>query len=155
MPRFETQTDWRVPADILFGVFLRPANLAQLAPAEVSLRVLEAPEVLTLGASVSVQTRRWGIALFLRTEVTALEMNHRLVEEQRQGPFRRWVVTRTLQPLPDGATRLTEVVDFEPPGGLLGLRASAARIEADLEELFAYRNAKLAEWLEGRSGFPA
>jgi ligand-binding SRPBCC domain-containing protein len=155
MPRFETQTDWCVPADRIFAVLLRPANLVHLAPAEVSLRILEAPEVLTLGASVSARTRRWGIALFIRTEVTALEMNHRLVEEQRQGPFRRWVVTRTLEPLPDGATRLIEVVDFEPPGGLLGLRATVTRIEADLEELFAHRNAKLAEWLETRSGYPA
>jgi ligand-binding SRPBCC domain-containing protein len=147
VPRFETQTDWSVAADRIFAVLLRPANLPLLAPAEVSLRVVTAPEVLTLGARVTVQTRRWGIAIRLTTEVTGLSVDRLLVEEQRQGPFRRWIVTRTLEPLPGGATRLIEVVDFDPPGGLLGLRATVARVEADLAEMFAYRDRKLADWL--------
>jgi ligand-binding SRPBCC domain-containing protein len=147
VPRFETRADWSVPADVLFSLLLRPTNLPLLAPADVNLRVLTAPEVLTFGARITVQTRRWGIAIRLTTEVTALIADRLLVEEQRQGPFRRWVVTRTLEPLSDGATRLIETVDFDPPGGLLGLRATAARIEADLAEMFAHRDRKLAEWL--------
>ena len=98
---------------------------------------------------VTVQTRRWGVAIRLTTEVTALEPNRLLVEEQRQGPFRRWIVTRTLEPLGGGRTRLAEAVEFDPPGGMLGLRATAVRIEAELGELFAHRNAQLAVLLGG------
>jgi hypothetical protein len=70
-----------------------------------------------------------------------------LIEEQRQGPFRRWIVTRRLEPLPDGGTRLNDAIDFEPPGGVLGLALRAETIERDLTWLFEHRGRALTELL--------
>ena len=69
-----------------------------------------------------------------------------LVLEQRQGPFRKWVHTQRLEATADGA-RLSERVDYEPPGGLLGLTVTAAFLERELTALFAFRRAKLAQLL--------
>jgi ligand-binding SRPBCC domain-containing protein len=146
MPTYTATTELTAPPGRVFALLCRPALLPRLAPPGLPVHVESAPEELTLGTTVTVRARRWGVPVRLTTEVTALERDRRLVEEQRQGPFRRWVVTRALEATA-GGTRLTDEVDFEPPGGLLGLLVTAARVEADLKELFAHRAKALAELL--------
>jgi ligand-binding SRPBCC domain-containing protein len=147
VPTVLSTVELPAPPARVFAVLLRPANLVRLAPPELGFRLFGAPETLTVGARVTVGLRRWGVTLRLETEVTALEADRLLVEEQRKGPFRRWVVTRRLEPLPDGGTRLTDAVEFEPPGGVLGLALRADAVERDLVWLFEHRRLALAEML--------
>ena len=44
----------------------------------------------------------------------------------------------------------TDRIEFEAPGGVLGLMLSADRIRADLERVFAYRSERFRELLEKR-----
>jgi ligand-binding SRPBCC domain-containing protein len=152
MPTVQSTVDLNAVAGRVFAVLLRPENLVRLAPPDLGFRLLEAPEALTVGARVAIGLRRWGVTLRLETEVTTLEADRLLVEEQRRGPFRRWTVTRRLEPLADGGTRLSDAVDFEPPGGVLGLALRAGTIERDLAWLFEHRREALAEML--REGPP-
>ena len=129
------------PAEVF--EFLRvPANRLHLAPPEVSLELVEGPALLDLGSRTTWKTRRLGVSQSLVLEVTQCVPPGRLVEEQRQGPFRRWVQTLLCHPHDEG-TLMEDVIDFEPPGGVLGLLMTAAKIEEMLAHAFAWRDREL------------
>jgi ligand-binding SRPBCC domain-containing protein len=152
MPRFVSEQTWAFPVGEVFAFFRRPANLAAVAPPGLRLQVVEGPAEVSAGSRVTFRARRWGLPQRVVTEVTRLEEGALLVEEQREGPFRRWVVTRRFEPVP-GGTRVTEEVEYEPPGGLLGRALSEDAVGEELRRAFAHREGKVAEALaEGARG---
>jgi ligand-binding SRPBCC domain-containing protein len=147
MPSIVVCHSYRVDPAVLLDFFRRPANLAALAPAELNLVLVEAPLVVEIGSRFVVDVRRWGVRQRIVTEVVSLD-DRSIREEQRKGPFRAWTTDRTFRSVEDGA-EVHEQVAFEPPGGMLGMVLTAARIEADLRAALAYRHARLLERLGG------
>ena len=147
MPTFEMTVTLAAPVERVFALFLRPAVYLALLPPELHMVLVSGPEELQLGAITEVRGRRWGISQLMRTEVTELEHNVRLVQEQRRGPFTRWTHTQQFEALADGGTRLTDRVEYEPPGGILGLTLTARRIEQDLVWSLEHRQRRLIEVL--------
>src|SRR5437764_4297767 len=97
MPVFErTLVLPRQPAEV-FDRLIQPAWVIQAMPPELSLRLIEGPERLSLGARVVVSGRRWGLPHRVTTEVTTFEPGRLLVEEQKQGPLRRWQMTQRFE----------------------------------------------------------
>ena len=139
MPSFETSDFYPQPLERVFDFFRRPANLTRAAPAELNLEVVEAPEVLEVGSRVVVQVRRWGFTQRIATAVTALQPNAVLVQEQCEGPFHKWMQSQRFQAVPESGTEVTFTIDYEPPGGMLGMFLTAAKIEEDLGRLSEYR----------------
>src|SRR5262249_40299477 len=103
-------------------------------------------EALAVGARLVVRVRRWGVSRQVASAITELEAPRRIVEEQTDGPFRAWRHAQELRPTATG-TLLRDVIDYEPPGGMLGLLMTAGAIEADLERAFAWRTERLRERL--------
>ncbi len=135
------------PLARVFAFFRRPGNLPLLAPPELDMRILEAPEEIHLGARVTVQLRRWGMTVRVTSQVTEFEPNALITTVQAEGIFRRWHHRQEFTALPEG-TRLSDHVEFEPPGGLLGLMVTPAWVSRDLEWLFAHRQKRLHELLQ-------
>ena len=124
-----------------------PPDLSAIRRRELGRKqILEAPELLDLGSRIVLQARRWGIAQKLASKVTAFELNVRFVDELQEGPFRKWVQTHRFESVPEGA-RVTYQVDYEPPGGILGMMMKASAIEKDLQAVCAFRAQKLQELL--------
>jgi ligand-binding SRPBCC domain-containing protein len=146
MPEFQSSLTVPRPPVEVFAFFLRPRNLLALAPPDMHLELLDGPDLLQAGAKLSWKTRRLGISQRIVTEVTALEPGTRLVEEQREGPLRKFIRTLRFEEVPEG-TRVTEVIEFEPPGGLLGFVVTAGMIEQDLRSAAAHRDRQLRELL--------
>jgi ligand-binding SRPBCC domain-containing protein len=146
MPRHVNTVEIPRPVADVFDFLARPANLQRLAPPELRLELVEGPDRLELGSVLHWKARRMGVSQMLVHEVTAFEEGVRIVEEQRRGPLRRWVFAHRFEPSQAG-TRLTEEIDYEPPGGPLGLLVGAEAIRQDLETLFAYREKQLREGL--------
>lgn len=144
MPLFETQLCLPRPVEEVFAYFCRPAHRVELAPPDLHLTLLDAPEQVTLGSRVRVKISRWGLPQQLTGEVTVFEPGVRFVEEQREGPFRHWVHSHLFEPVA-GGVRVADRIDFEPPGGVLGMLMSAGLIERELQEMFAYRRQRLCE----------
>jgi ligand-binding SRPBCC domain-containing protein len=144
MPTFTATAALACPVEELFEFFLHPAHLLLVSPPDWSLEIEEAPDRLQLGSRVVLRGRRWGVPQRIAGAVTVLEPPHLLTDEQREGPFRRWIHTHRFEPLP-GGTRITEAIEFEPPGGLLGLVVTVELVERELQDLFAYRTARLRE----------
>ena len=147
MPVFETTQTFPGRREDVFDFFARPANLLAVSPPELHLRLEEAPERLSLGAQLRVRGRRWGVPHRALSEVTVFEPGVLFVDEQREGPFRLWVHTHRFEELAGGGVRVGDHIDFEPPGGLLGLIVTATFVLRELETVFAYRREKLAELL--------
>jgi ligand-binding SRPBCC domain-containing protein len=146
MPQFETTAIFPRPVEEVFEFFRRPANVLAVNPPELNLQLIEAPEVLQRGSRVVLQARKFGIPQRLESEVTVVEPPCLIVDELQQGPFRKWVQTHRFEKSGTG-TRVTFRIDFEPPGGMLGLMVNVSVIEAELRSMFPYRIAKLHEVL--------
>jgi ligand-binding SRPBCC domain-containing protein len=146
MPRFETVTDLACPIERVWEFLCRPANLVLVSPPELHLRLVEGPEQLSLGARITIAGRRWGIPQRIVSEVVAFEPNVLFVDEQREGPFRKFTHMHRLEPL-SGGTRMLDRIDFEAPGGVLGLILTPGRIERELQSVFELRTRKFKELL--------
>jgi ligand-binding SRPBCC domain-containing protein len=147
MPQVERTIDLHCPIGRVWEFLCRPSNLVVVSPPELNLSLIEAPDILSLGSRIVVQVRRWGVTQRLVSEVTALVPESLLVDEQREGPFGKFVHTRRLEPIAE-RTRSVDRVEFEPPRGLLGLVLSATSIQNELEKAFDYRTKKFREILE-------
>jgi len=125
-----------------FALFRRPLERIRLAPPELHLSLEEAPAEVQLGSRLTVRGRRLGVTQRMTTEITALEEGSLIVEEQRQGPFRSWRHTQRFDESPDGV-RISDLIEYEPPGGVLGRLATAEATVRELERAFAYRREQL------------
>jgi len=144
MALFETSIILARPAEEVFDFFIQPALFIQTSPPELSLQLLEAPERLHRGARLKLAGRRWGIPHRMTTEVTAFEPGQLLAIRQTEGTFRHWEMTQRFEEQ-DGKTVVQTRIDFEPPGGLLGLVVTEAAVRRELEGVHAYRTERLRE----------
>jgi ligand-binding SRPBCC domain-containing protein len=146
VPTFDASLCFPRPLAQVFEFFRDPANLVRVSPPQLHMRLVQGPERIAMGSRLVFRGRRWGIPQRVVSEVTAFEPNVTFTDEQREGPFRRWVHVHRFEAVPP-VTRVTDHIDYEPPGGVLGLVMTGAMIERDLEWIFAYRTDKLKELL--------
>jgi ligand-binding SRPBCC domain-containing protein len=147
MPVLEATTDLRCPPADAFEFLAHPANLLKVTPPELHAELIDAPERLSLGARITVQVRRFGIPQTMVSEVTAFAEGVLFTDEQRQGPFGKFAHAHRVEPTPTGC-RITDRLEFEPPGGMLGLVLTAKALEAEMKKSFAYREQKFKELLD-------
>jgi ligand-binding SRPBCC domain-containing protein len=146
MPVFEASQVFPRPVEEVFAFFRDPANLVRVSPPDLCMRLVEGPAQLALGSRVVLQGRRWGVPQRVVSEVTAFDPPAGFTDVQVEGPFRKWTHTHHFEAVP-GGTRVSDRIEYEPPGGLLGLVAKAPEIERELQRVFEYRTKRLAELL--------
>jgi ligand-binding SRPBCC domain-containing protein len=143
MPIFEASQVFARSLEEVFDFFILPSNLVKVSPPELNMKLTEAPERLALGSRVTLEGRRWGIAQRIISEVIEFQFGVRFTDTQTKGPFRKWVHRHMFTAVP-GGTEVRDRIEYEPPGGMLGLVATVARIEADLQWIFGFRQQQLA-----------
>jgi ligand-binding SRPBCC domain-containing protein len=149
MGKFESDVVVQCPVETAFDFFNRPANLPRLSPETMPMEVLSAPEVLAADSVIKIKVKQWGIAQHIEARVVEYQPPVGFADEQVKGPFAKWRHTHRFESVGDGATRVTDLVEFEPPGGLLALLLTEKRILEQLKQVFAERRARLREILEG------
>jgi ligand-binding SRPBCC domain-containing protein len=146
---FEHVTALACPPQRLFDFLARPANLVQVWPPELHPKVTDAPERFTLGSRFTVTVRRFGIPQSITSEITAFEEGVSFTDAQVKGPFGQFVQTHRVEPT-EGGCRMTDRIEYEAPGGLVGLYLTNERIRDDLEASFRYRDERFQAILEGK-----
>ena len=150
MPTFEHTETHPAPPARAFDLFRRSAERVRLTPPELHLQLMEGPVELQMGSRLTLRGRRWGVTQRMVNEITAFEESVLIVEEQHQGPFRSWKHTQRFAPASDGGVLITDVIEYEPPGGVLGRMATVAVIDRELKRIFAYRRERLMELLKAQ-----
>ena len=146
MPTFVRQVLVNAPVDVVFAFHEREDALPLLSPAFPPVRVVERTGGIEPGARVEL--RIGGLVRWIARH-TAFERNRLFVDEQIEGPFRRWVHRHEFEPAGD-ATRLTDRITYEVPGGPLVNRAAAWLLTPGLWQMFRHRHRVTKTWCERR-----
>jgi len=124
------------PLPEVFAFFAEAANLQRITPPWLDFRIVTAPPIeMRPGAVIDYRLRIRGIPIGWRSEITVWDPPHLFVDEQRRGPYRRWVHTHRFRPV-DGGTLVEDEVQFGAPGGRLIERLF---VDRDVHMIFRHR----------------
>jgi ligand-binding SRPBCC domain-containing protein len=126
------------PRDEVFRFFADAANLEGLTPPWLHFEILTPAVVLRPGARIDYRLRLYGMPLRWQSEITRWEPPDLFVDEQRRGPYRRWVHTHTFVE-ERGGTLVRDAVEFDVPFGWL----AGWLVMRDVRRIFAFRTQAL------------
>jgi ligand-binding SRPBCC domain-containing protein len=129
----------RPRADV-FAFFSNAANLEVLTPPWLHFHILNPSLAIRQGVQIDYRLRIHGIPLTWRSEISRWDPPSSFVDEQRKGPYRRWVHTHTFLD-ERGGTRVGDSVEFEVPFGWL----VSGFVMRDVNRIFAFRQQALLE----------
>ena len=117
-------------------------NLDRLTPRRLRFRVLT-PDPIEMRAGLHIDYRLWvrWIPIRWQSEITVWDPPKRFVDEQRRGPYRWWKHEHTFVEA-NNNTLVTDRVHYGVPGGDFIHNLFVRR---NLEQIFAFRTAKLIE----------
>lgn len=117
-----------------------PKNLKEITPDYMGFEIqTELPEKMYPGMIIQYKVSPiLGIKMTWVTEITHVEHEKFFVDEQRVGPYRMWHHQHHIQEIPGGIL-MEDIIDYQPPMGLLGDIANSLFIARQLDEIFAYR----------------
>jgi ligand-binding SRPBCC domain-containing protein len=134
------------PRATVFAWFANPENLGAITPPELGLRILDpSPEAIAAGRVLNYRLRLHGLPFHWRTLISVWEPTERFVDEQIEGPYRRWVHTHRFRD-EAGGTRMDDRVDYELPFGPCG-ELGAWVVGMLLRRIFDYRGTVIRELL--------
>lgn len=135
----------RAPLETLHAFHLDPRNLEAIQPPGFHVVRLDLPDEFVPGAEIGLRTSCLGLRQEWRVRLEEITPPHgeparaRLVDRALRSPFRYFRHRHEYVQEPRG-TRLTDVVDFDPPlGGLLGWLLLPG-VWITLKALFTYRH---------------
>ncbi|MFY9253309.1 MAG: hypothetical protein WAO83_07630 [Fuerstiella sp.] len=123
------------------------ANLTKISDPDLDLEVLNAPETIAEGALIEFRISAYGFKQRMQHKYTEVSETD-IVAEQTDGPTRAWKHRQTITAVSDNECTLTDQIDFEPPGGMLGYVMTAAKIKDSIQDGMDYRYETLQEIME-------
>jgi ligand-binding SRPBCC domain-containing protein len=147
MAVFEDRVAVARPLVEVFDFFSVTRNHEKMTAGHIGLVFTAAPERFEKGSRLEFQIQGFGPVQSAVHEIAEFERPHRYLELQVKGPMRAWRHEHLFVAEGD-RTLVIDRVEFEPPGGLLGLLATEARILRSLEEGIYSRNQMLQRMLE-------
>ncbi len=137
----------RAPADV-FDFLIRPALVLQTLPDNAGIRYIDVPEVLTPGVRIEFDLTIVGPPQRCVQEISEFVRPGKFVESQISGPLPVWRHEHVVETDGAGGSRVTDRIEFAPPGGLAGFLITEDRIRDSLVKGFAHRHGRLKEILE-------
>lgn len=140
--RLESELLVAAPLEDVFAFFANARNLETMTPPWIRFRI-DTPQPIDMhaGTVIDYRLRIRGLPLRWRTVIPIWEPPQRFVDEQVRGPYRYWRHEHRFEQC-DGGTLVSDTVDYRVPGGRLVNRWF---VQPDVERIFRYRLAKLAE----------
>jgi len=139
--RLWAETWVSTPRTEVFPFFADAANLQALTPPWLHFSILTpTPVQVTRGTEIGYRIRLRGVPMRWESAITAFDPPECFVDEQRRGPYRRWVHTHRFLESRGGTTLVDEVECEMIAGWLLG-----PLVARDLRRIFRYRHDALLE----------
>jgi ligand-binding SRPBCC domain-containing protein len=135
------------PIEEAFAFFADSKNLEAITPPWLGFQILS-PEPIAMAPGTLIEYRlRWHrLPMRWVTEIRSWDPPTSFRDVQLRGPYRLWEHSHRFQSV-DGGTRISDVVLYALPFGLLGRMAHAWVVKADLEGIFDYRAKKVSALL--------
>lgn len=147
MPTFVRRVLIDAPVPAVFRFHEREDALSLLSPPLPPVRVVSRTGGITVGARVEL--RVGGLIRWVAVH-TAFERDRLFVDEQAEGPFRRWTHRHEFEAEGD-RTRLTDRVTYELPGGPVINFLAPVLVTPGLALMFRYRHRMTRRHCEGRA----
>jgi ligand-binding SRPBCC domain-containing protein len=147
MERIEQRIVIAAPIEQVFHFHDDTRNLLRITPPSIKVAIETMGEP-GLGYEVVLKVRQFGIfTMRWKVKITEYTSPTLMSDEQVSGPFAYWKQTRRLRSV-EGGTELTDIVEYEPPFGILGRIANALVIRNQVQQMFTYRQAATKRILE-------
>jgi ligand-binding SRPBCC domain-containing protein len=146
MALFEHFTDLSAEPGRVFDFLVNVHNMSLVMPAKPRFKILKAPPRLHIGARLTAMVYRFGISRTIVSEVTWFEEGVGFTDIMVRGPFAKFEHTHRVEAMPTGC-RMSDRIEFEPPGGPLGLYLTEKRIRRELAVTFAHRDVRFRDLL--------
>jgi len=143
MAVFESDTTLNATPEQVFEFLIQPSHLRQISPPDMGLKFLDAPPRLNLGDTFQFMVQTLGQVQKIKHRITVFDAPTLFVEELIEGPLPKWIHSHSFVPVNDEQTLVRDSIEFEPPGGLLGLLLTESRIHDHLEDGFHHRHQQL------------
>lgn len=142
MPIAEYETRLNCSPEALFDFLSRISNVPMVTDPKLGISFTSAPDVVELGSRLDFQIITFGQIVKSTHQIVQFDRPRTVVEQQIIGPMKTWTHTHEYLPDPQGVL-MRDVVDFQLPGGLIGLLLSESKVRDHLEDGFFYREQKL------------
>lgn len=138
--------------DEAWDFFTHPNNLDRITPKEMQFKITNNPPDKTyLGQII---TYRIGILPLINsnwvTEITHFEDRKFFVDEQRFGPYAMWHHEHHFEEMPDGKVKMTDIVNYKLPMGILGEFLASSFVKKKVRMIFESRYHILEEILKAK-----
>ena len=148
MKVFRLKKSQKIPITIekAWGFFSNPNNLIKITPNHMNFKFLEDVEdFIYPGQIIKYNVRPvLNIKMSWVTEISHVEQNKFFVDEQRFGPYKFWHHKHIFTELDNGC-KITDIIDYGLPFGLVGEFFHPIFIKPKLEEIFIYRNKRIKD----------
>ena len=142
MAIFEEELLLPVPHVVLFEFLSRPANVVKISDPNLGLKFHQAPEIVSQGSRIVIEMMAMSQVQKAIHEITVFTPHELIVETQIEGPMRAWRHEHHFEAAGD-QTRMIDRIEFEKPGGIIGLLLTEGRVIDMLEENFFQREQNL------------
>ena len=140
---FRHRTELDHPVEDVFAWHRREGALERLTPPWEDVQVLEREGGIDPGGRVVLEIRQGPATVRWEIAHTHLEENRIFVDEQVRGPFSRWRHEHRFEAREGGGSVLEDVIEWEPPLGVVGDAFAGATIERKLRRMVAFRARRL------------
>ena len=128
------------PLEVVFPFFADAGNLEAITPPWLLFEIVTPrPIAMRVGALIEYRLRLHGVPLRWQSEITVWDPPHRFVDEQRHGPYRKWIHEHLFTECKAGS----EITDFVRYDVLGGWWIEHLFVRHNVRRIFEYRTRKL------------
>ena len=144
--RLEKSINLPITIEECWKFFSSPKNLKIITPDYMGFNIIDIEETEMYSGQIIKYdvTPILGINIRWVTEISHVKKNKLFVDEQRFGPYKFWHHKHKFKII-DGGVKVTDILDYALPFGILGVFFHPFLVKPKLEEIFNYREKKLVE----------
>lgn len=126
----------------IWDFFSHPENLNKITPEDLKFKITT-PHLPAKTYQGQIITYEIEILPMMKhswvTEITLVKEKQLFIDEQRFGPYRIWHHEHHFEPLSEDEVKMTDLIFFKLPMGLLGRLVAGKMIKNKLTKIFSYR----------------